>query len=124
MYILSPRYRIVRSLCIFQSCLRLRRSGKFKLFRPRLHKQIKPPLIAQILDPYEVTPDEFAQIKHVLFAHVNAALETSVYGFRCSEIVKCWVGYTDPLAASFPVCLWLYYVTKLSYRSRNLVGMF
>ena len=35
---------------------------------------MKPPLIAQILDPYEVTPDEFAQIKHVLFAHVNAAL--------------------------------------------------
>ena len=30
---------------------------------PRLHKQIKPPIIAQILDPYEVTPDEFAQIK-------------------------------------------------------------
>ena len=41
--------------------------------RPRLHEQIKPPLIAQILDPYEVTPDEFAQIRHVLFAHVNAA---------------------------------------------------
>ena len=44
------------------------------LFRPRLHDQIKPPLIAQILDPYEVTPDEFAQIKYVLFAPVNAAL--------------------------------------------------
>ena len=43
-------------------------------FRPRLHEQIKPPLIAQILGPYEVTPDEFAQIKVVLFAHVNAAL--------------------------------------------------
>ena len=41
--------------------------------RPRLHEQIKPPLIAQILDPYEVTPDEFAQIKYVLFAHVDAA---------------------------------------------------
>ena len=41
--------------------------------RPRLHEQIKPPLIAQILDPYEVTPDEIAQIRYVLFAHVNAA---------------------------------------------------
>ena len=28
---------------------------------------------AQILDPYEVTPDQFAQIKVVSFAHVNAA---------------------------------------------------
>ena len=43
--------------------------------RPRLHEQIKPPLIAQILDPYEVTSVEFAQIKYVLFSHVNAALE-------------------------------------------------
>ena len=41
--------------------------------RLRLHEQIKPPLIAEILDPYEVTPDEFAQISYVLFAHVNAA---------------------------------------------------
>ena len=30
-------------------------------YRPRLHEQIKPPLIAQILDPYKVLPDEFAQ---------------------------------------------------------------
>ena len=30
--------------------------------RPRLHEQIKPPLIAQILDPYKVTSDEFEQI--------------------------------------------------------------
>ena len=30
-------------------------------FKPRTHKQIKPPLIAQILGPYEVNPDEFAQ---------------------------------------------------------------
>ena len=43
-------------------------------FRPRLHEQIKPPLIAKILDPYEVTPDKFAQVTVVLFAHVNAAL--------------------------------------------------
>ena len=42
--------------------------------RLRLHEQIKPSLIAQILDPYEVTPGEFAQIKYVLFAHVDAAL--------------------------------------------------
>ena len=48
------------------------------ILRPRLHEQTKPPLIAQILDPYEVTPDEFAQIKHILFAHVNAA-QGSVY---------------------------------------------
>ena len=43
------------------------------LIRLRLHEQIKPPLIGQILDLYEVIPDKFAQIKHVLFAHVNAA---------------------------------------------------
>ena len=42
--------------------------------RPRLHEQIKLSLFAQILDPYEITPDEFAQIKLVLFALVNAAL--------------------------------------------------
>ena len=47
---------------------------KHRLVRLRLHEQIKPPLIAQILDPYEVTQDEFAQIKRVLFAHVNAPL--------------------------------------------------
>ena len=34
--------------------------------RPRLHEQIKPLLIAQILDPYGVTPEVFGQIKHVL----------------------------------------------------------
>ena len=45
--------------------------------RSRLHEQIKPPLIL-VLDPYEVTPDKFAQIKHALFAQVNAAL-----GARC-----------------------------------------
>ena len=44
-------------------------------YRPRLYEQIKPPLIAQILDPFEVTPDEFAQIMYVLFAHVNTALD-------------------------------------------------
>ena len=48
-------------------------------FRPRLHEQIKPPLIAQILDPYELTPDEFAQIKVVLLAHVNAVLHINNY---------------------------------------------
>ena len=45
-----------------------------KRLRPRLHEQIKPPLIAQILDPYEVTPDEFAQIKHTLFAQIRPGL--------------------------------------------------
>ena len=58
------------------------------LFRPRLHEQIKPSLIAQILYPYEVTPDKFAQIKYVLFAHVNMAFvphmkrNASLYPFR------------------------------------------
>ena len=41
--------------------------------RPRFHEQIKPSLIAQIIDPCEVTPDEFAQINVLLFAHVHAA---------------------------------------------------
>ena len=35
--------------------------------RLRLHEQIKPSLIAPILDSYEVTPDEFAQIRKVYF---------------------------------------------------------
>ena len=48
-------------------------STQKKSLRPRLHKQIKPPLFAQVLNPYEVTPNEFAQIKYVLFARVNAA---------------------------------------------------
>ena len=37
---------------------------------PRTHGANKSILFAQILDPYEVTLDEFAQIKDVLFAHV------------------------------------------------------
>ena len=45
---------------------------------PRLHEQIKPPLIAQFLDPYEVTPEEFAPVKYVFFAHVNEALPYSM----------------------------------------------
>ena len=70
------------------------------LLRPRLHEQIKRALfaqilaeqlhsdpkfeqilaslfasfIAQILDSYEVTLSEFAQINVALFAHVNKAL--------------------------------------------------
>ena len=32
----------------------------------------KPSLSAKILDWYEVTQDEFAQIKYVLFAHIDA----------------------------------------------------
>ena len=47
-------------------------------FRPRLHEQIKPSLIVQNLEPHEVTPEEFVQIKVVLFAHVNAALEKGI----------------------------------------------
>ena len=41
---------------------------------PRTHGANKLILFAQILDPYEVTPKEFAQIKDVLFAHVYKAL--------------------------------------------------
>ena len=40
----------------------------------RIHEPKKPSLISQILDPYQVTPGEFAQINVALFAHVNAAL--------------------------------------------------
>ena len=39
-----------------------------------MSKYVQPPLIAQILDVYEVTPDKFAQIKVTLFAHVDKAL--------------------------------------------------
>ena len=41
--------------------------------KPGLHEQIKHALFAQIFDPYEVTLLECAQIKRVLFAHVNEA---------------------------------------------------
>ena len=41
---------------------------------PRTHGANKLILFAQISDPYEVTPDEFAQIKGVLFANVYKAL--------------------------------------------------
>ena len=41
---------------------------------PRTHEANKSILFAQIRDPYEVTPDEFAQIKDALFAHVYKAL--------------------------------------------------
>ena len=44
------------------------------LHTDRKFEQIKPPLIAKIIDPYEVTLGEFGQIKHALFTHVNAAL--------------------------------------------------
>ena len=43
--------------------------------RPRLHEQIKHTLFAQILPEFLHTDREFEQIKEVLFAHVNAALE-------------------------------------------------
>ena len=41
---------------------------------PRTHGTNQSILFAQILDPYEVTLTEFAQIKRVLFAHVYKAL--------------------------------------------------
>ena len=37
---------------------------------PRLHGANKSILFAQILDPYEATLSEFAQIMRALFAHV------------------------------------------------------
>ena len=40
---------------------------------PRTHEANKSILFAQILDPYEVTQREFAQIKEDLFAHVYKA---------------------------------------------------
>ena len=43
------------------------------IIKPGLHEQIKSPEFAQILYPYEVSLTEIAQIKRVLFAHVNAA---------------------------------------------------
>ena len=61
-------------LCGHQkTCMEVARKPGQVTVRPHLHEQIKPPLIAQILDPYEVTLDKFAQIKYVLFAHVYAA---------------------------------------------------
>ena len=41
---------------------------------PRTHGANKWILFAQMLDAYEVTLSEFAQIKRVLFAHVFKAL--------------------------------------------------
>ena len=40
---------------------------------PLTHGAHKSVLFAQILDPYEVTPDKFTQIKDVLFPHVYKA---------------------------------------------------
>ena len=40
---------------------------------PRTHGANKPILFAQIIDPYEVTQREFAQIKDDFFAHVYKA---------------------------------------------------
>ena len=47
---------------LFRGFVVKKRSRK-GLLRLRLHDQIKPPLTAQIINPYEVTPDEFAQNK-------------------------------------------------------------
>ena len=46
-----------------------------KPFRPRLHEQIKCALFAQIRPELLHTDREFEQLKEVLFAHVNAALQ-------------------------------------------------
>ena len=45
---------------------------------PRTHGANKSILFAQILDPYEVTLREFAQIKNGFFAHVYRALSSSI----------------------------------------------
>ena len=60
-----------RSILELQSLLR---ENDPSVLMPRTHGANKPILFAQILDPYEVTPEEFAQIKDVLFAHVYKAL--------------------------------------------------
>ena len=36
-------------------------NDSFGLLRPRLHEQIKPFLVAQILDPYEVTTENLSK---------------------------------------------------------------
>ena len=41
---------------------------------PRIHGANKSITFSQILDPYDVTLDQFAEIKDVLFAHVYKAL--------------------------------------------------
>ena len=46
---------------------------------PRTHGANRSILFAQILDPYEVTRDEFAQIKDVLFAHVCKPIGLSTF---------------------------------------------
>ena len=50
---------------------------KGAILMPRTHGANKSILFAQILDPYEVTLDEFAQIKDDLFSHVYEALKRS-----------------------------------------------
>ena len=49
----------------------------FLCLRPRLHEQIKPPLFAQIRPELLHMDRELEQLKEVLFAHINAALETN-----------------------------------------------
>ena len=66
--------------------------------RPRLHEQIQPSLVAQILDPYEVTPDKFEQIMYVLFAHVNKAYGTLFGKFSIrGEVCSCVRSFRERL---------------------------
>ena len=58
---------------------------------PRLHAANKSILFAQILDPYEVTLSEFAQIKRVLFAHVYHSLTPD----ECAQINVTLFAHVD-----------------------------
>ena len=48
---------------------------------PRTHGANKSIVLVQIVDPYEVTQDEFAHIKDVLYAHVYKALLLLYFDF-------------------------------------------
>ena len=48
---------------------------------PRTHGANKSIVLDQILDPYEVTLDEFAQIKDVLFAQMLDPYEVTLDEF-------------------------------------------
>ena len=83
-------------------------------FRPRLHEQIKPPLFAQILNPYEVNTDEFAQINHVLFAHVNAALREPLQAKNQPQLL-----FVLPTILRKAICLNVALVIKAAMKARQ-----
>ena len=53
---------------------------------PRTHGANKSILFAQILDPYEVTLSEFAQIKHQLFAQIRTEVLHTDLKFLLNKI--------------------------------------